>query len=119
MKRSVRWSSEGSAIFLALEREIACGIIGAYEEERAQCAQVISMWVDPGFRRAGVGKGLMDAVVEWARCRAVHELKLMVTSVNPGAIAFYERLGFRMTGKTAVYPNDPSITEYEMVRALR
>jgi ribosomal protein S18 acetylase RimI-like enzyme len=39
----------------------------------------------------------------------------MVTSVNHGAIAFYERLGFRMTGKTEVYPNDATIKQYEMV----
>jgi len=117
MKRSVRWSSDGSVAFLAMDVVVGCGIIGAYEEN-AQCAQVISMWVDPEFRRAGVGKALIDAVVDWAGSRAVRELKLMVTSVNQGAIAFYKRLGFRMTGKTAVYPNDAAITEYEMVRAL-
>ena len=118
MKRSVRWSSDGSAAFLAMDGDVARGIVGAYEEN-AQCAQVISMWVDPEFRRAGVGKALIDAVVEWAGSRTVRELKLMVTGVNPGAIAFYERLGFRMTGTTAVYPNDATITEYEMVLKLR
>jgi ribosomal protein S18 acetylase RimI-like enzyme len=118
MKRAVRWSSEGSAMFLAYEGEIACGIIGSFEEEDPQGAQVISMWVDPGFRRAGVGKALIEAVVDWARSRAVRELKLMVTSVNRGALAFYERMGFRMTGETAVYPNDATITEYEMVRTV-
>jgi ribosomal protein S18 acetylase RimI-like enzyme len=75
------------------------------------------MWVDPAFRRAGVGKALIDAIVNWAWSRGVLELKLMVTSANPGAIAFYERMGFKMTGETAVYPNDSTITEYEMVRA--
>ena len=118
MKRSVRWSSDGSAIFLAMNGAVGCGIVGAYEAEDAQCAQVISMWVDPEFRRAGVGNALIDAVVEWAGSRSVPVLKLMVTSVNPGAIAFYERLGFSMTGKTGVYPNDATITEYEMMRAL-
>jgi ribosomal protein S18 acetylase RimI-like enzyme len=118
MKRSVRWSSDGSAIFLVMDGDVGCGIIGAFEEEDPQRAQIISMWVDPGFRRAGVGKALIDAVVDWAGSRAVCELKLMVTSVNEGAIAFYERMGFRMTGKTAMYPNDAAITEYEMVRAL-
>lgn len=119
MKRSVRWSSDGSAIFLALDGDIGCGIIGAFEEDNAQRAQVISMWVDPGFRRGGVGKGMMDAVVDWARSRAVRELRLMVTSVNQGAIAFYQRMGFRLTGKTAVYPNDPTITEFEMALTLQ
>lgn len=118
MKRAVRWSSEGSAMFLAYEGGAACGIIGSFEEENPQRGQVISMWVDPGFRRAGVGKALIEAVVDWARSRAVLELKLMVTSVNQGAIAFYEHLGFRMTGESAVYPNDATITEYEMMRTV-
>jgi ribosomal protein S18 acetylase RimI-like enzyme len=48
----------------------------------------------------------------------MRDVKLMVTSVNHGAIAFYERLGFRMTGKTEVYPNDATIKQYEMVRVL-
>ncbi|MGC2616929.1 MAG: GNAT family N-acetyltransferase [Terracidiphilus sp.] len=111
MKRSVRWSSNGSAMFLAMDGAVACGIVGAYEEEQARHAHVISMWVDPEFRRADVGKALIDAVVEWAASRAMPELKLMVTSVNPGAIAFYERLGFSKTGNTAVYPNDYGIRD--------
>jgi ribosomal protein S18 acetylase RimI-like enzyme len=41
-----------------------------------------------------------------------------VTSVNHGAIAFYEQLGFRMTGKMEVYPNDASIKQCEMVMVL-
>jgi ribosomal protein S18 acetylase RimI-like enzyme len=117
MKRSVRWSSEGAAMLLAFEGDVACGIIGSYQEEDPKRAQIISMWVDPAFRRAGVGKALIDAIVNWAWSRGVLELKLMVTSANPGAIAFYERMGFKMTGETAVYPNDSTITEYEMVRA--
>lgn len=119
LKRSVRWSSDGSVGFLALAGERACGMIFCFEgeEERLQ-GHVVSMWVDPEFRRAGIGKELIHSVVSWARSRRMQELKLMVTSVNDGAIAFYERLGFRMTGKTGPYPNDPAITEFEMVLAV-
>jgi GNAT superfamily N-acetyltransferase len=116
-KRAVRWSSDGSAIFLAVDGDAGCGIIGAYEE-KGRCAQVISMWVAPVARRAGVGKRLVDTVADWARSRGTRELKLMVTSVNHGAIAFYKRMGFGMTGKTSVYPNDAAITEYEMELSL-
>jgi ribosomal protein S18 acetylase RimI-like enzyme len=65
-----------------------------------------------------VGKALIDAVRSWAATQKVHELRLMVTSVNPGATRFYERLGFRKTGRTEPYPNDPAIFEYEMVLEL-
>jgi ribosomal protein S18 acetylase RimI-like enzyme len=76
------------------------------------------MWVDPGYRRAGVGKKLIDAVIAWNRSRGVRELVLMVTDVNAEAIAFYERLGFAKTGVTEQYPNDPAIIEYEMMLPL-
>jgi ribosomal protein S18 acetylase RimI-like enzyme len=37
-----------------------------------------------------------------------------VTSCNHGAIAFYERNGFSLTGNAEPYPHDPSLIEYEM-----
>jgi ribosomal protein S18 acetylase RimI-like enzyme len=119
MKRSVRWSSDGFAAYLAFDGERACGMVFTFAEEQdPHRAQILSMWVDPEVRRAGVGRMLIDAALAWAESRHVRDVKLMVTSVNDAAIAFYERLGFRRTGKTAVYPNDASITEYEMVRAI-
>jgi ribosomal protein S18 acetylase RimI-like enzyme len=118
--RAERWGGEGDdAIFLAFDGEAVCGIVGSYvEPERVERAQVISMWVAPEYRRAGVGKALIDAVAEWNRPRGIRELVLRVTSVNSGAIAFYERLGFAKTGVMGEYPNDASIIEYEMVLAL-
>ncbi|MGO9434018.1 MAG: GNAT family N-acetyltransferase [Terracidiphilus sp.] len=119
INRSVRWSSDGFIAYLASEGENACGLVACYTDEQDPGrAHVISMWVDPKYRRAGVGTALIDGLKAWASNRGVAQLKLMVTSVNRGAIAFYERLGFRMTGKTGPYPNDPAITEYEMTLAL-
>lgn len=118
-KRAMRWSSGASAGFLAFDGDRGCGMVFSFAEELdPQRAQVVSMWVAPEVRREGVGKRLLETVLEWARGREMRDVKLMVTSVNHGAIAFYERLGFRMTGKTEVYPNDATIKQYEMVLAL-
>lgn len=119
-RRAARWGGEGDdAMFLAFDGESACGIVGSYvEPENPQRAQVISMWVDPVYRRTGVGNELIDAVIAWNRPRGVREILLMVTSVNTGAISFYERLGFSKTGVIGEYPNDPAITEYEMMLNL-
>jgi ribosomal protein S18 acetylase RimI-like enzyme len=81
-------------------------------------AHVVSMWVDPAFRRAGIGRMLIDALGKWATSRGLRELRLMVTSVNRGGIDFYERIGFRMSGAIRPYPNDPAIVEYEMLLPL-
>lgn len=121
VKRAARWGSDGrDAIFLAFEDEASCGIVGSQgEAENPQVAHVISMWVDPEFRRAGVGRALIDTVVEWNRSLGVRVVKLMVTSVSQGAMRFYEEMGFRMTGVTGPYPNDPAIIEFEMEFAVR
>jgi len=119
-RRAARWGGdENDAMFMAFEGGTVCGIVGSYvEPEQRERAQVISMWVDPAYRRAGAGKKLIDAVAAWNRSRGVRELALMVTCVNTGAIAFYEGLGFLKTGVTAEYPNDRAIIEYEMMLPL-
>lgn len=116
-RRASRWGGDANdAIFLAFEGEAVCGIVGSYREpEGGERAQVISMWVDPAHRRSRVGKALIDTVVEWNRKCGVRELVLMVTSVNTGAMEFYEQLGFAKTGVTEQYPNDPAIIEHEMM----
>lgn len=119
-RSAARWGGdENDAMFMAFEGGTVCGIVGSYvEPEQRERAQVISMWVDPAYRRAGAGKKLIDAVAAWNRSRGVRELALMVTCVNTGAIAFYEGLGFLKTGVTAEYPNDRAIIEYEMMLPL-
>lgn len=56
-------------------------------------AELISMWVDPAVRGAGVGDALVDAVVDWAAGLG-RSTYLMVRSDNARAIAAYERAGF-------------------------
>jgi ribosomal protein S18 acetylase RimI-like enzyme len=122
-RRSERWTGDGSIGYLAMDESgngEACGLVACYSEEEdgVPRGHVISMWVDPAFRRAGVGIMLIDALSSWARSRGLRELKLMVTSVNRGAIDFYERIGFHKSGKTGPYPNDPAVIEYEMLLPL-
>lgn len=119
-RRVQRCSGGGrDAMFLAFEGEAVCGIAGSLADANSgERAQVVSMWVDPACRRGGVGKALIDTIVEWNRMRGVRELVLMVTSVNAGAMAFYERLGFVKTGVTEQYPNDAAIIEYEMMMEI-
>lgn len=120
IKRSVRWSSDGAIGYIAFDGDYSCGLVACYsEKEDPLRGHVISMWVDPAYRRSGVGKILIDALRDWARGRQMRELKLMVTSVNQGAIRFYEGIGFSSTGYRAPYPNDSSIEQFEMMLSLK
>jgi ribosomal protein S18 acetylase RimI-like enzyme len=119
IRRARRWSGEIGIGYLAMDEDEACGIAGAFLlENEVTKANLVSMWTAPSHRQRGVGRMLVNEVAEWARGRGARTLLLMVTSVNEGAMVFYERLGFQRTGRTEPYPNDPAIMEYEMSRCI-
>ncbi|MEO0606053.1 MAG: GNAT family N-acetyltransferase [Myxococcota bacterium] len=63
-------------------------------------AELISMWVEPGFRGQGVADALVAAVLDWAAGEGHASVVLDVKDDNPRAIAAYARLGFERVGPT-------------------
>jgi ribosomal protein S18 acetylase RimI-like enzyme len=76
------------------------------------------MWVDPRFRAAGVGRALVDAVVEQARASGKDRVVLHVMTGNAPASELYLRAGFLPTGRTVPHPHDDHILEAEMELVL-
>lgn len=60
----------------------------------ARGAELVSIAVDPGERRRGVGRAMLDLSRAELRSRGVKSWWLMVRTTNQAAIAFYERYGF-------------------------
>jgi RimJ/RimL family protein N-acetyltransferase len=52
------------------------------------------MYVVPEHRGRGVNGLIVEALYEWSRKRAVHEIRLEVFSDNAAAIRAYEKAGF-------------------------
>ena len=119
LKRADQWSGDNSAALLALDSEAPCGLACCFiiRDDPSQ-ADLVSMWVSAAHRRVGVGRALVNAVLDWARAKGVRRVHLMVTSNNDAAIKFYENLGFSFTGHTEPYPNDSNLFEYEMARQI-
>lgn len=119
VQRAAQWNGARSILYLALDGAAACGMAGSIldQDDRTR-AQLISMWTAPAHRQHGIGRLLVNEVLEWARLRGANTLHLLVTSNNHRAIAFYGRLGFTLTGRTEPYPNDPELLEYEMSRPI-
>ena len=66
-------------------------------------AELLSIAVDTSRRSNGVGRELTDAVARGLGERDVREFKVVVGADNRDANRFYERLGFRRAGRTAVH----------------
>jgi ribosomal protein S18 acetylase RimI-like enzyme len=115
---TARLTDDGSVNLLAVGGGSALGMTSARIEERPGTAHLLGMWVAPEARGRGVGRRLIDAIVEWAREREIHELGLWVTDANDPARALYGDTGFRPTGERQPLPSDPSIMESRLVRDL-
>lgn len=119
LRRAENWKGVAGAGFLAMDEDEACGIVGSFldESDRTQ-ARLVSMWTAPAHRMLGVGALLVSAAENWARGAGASAMSLMVTSHNPSAQMFYERLGYAFTGFQQPWPNDPEVREREMSRRL-
>ena len=50
--------------------------------------------VDENARGLGVGRALCEHILAYAREKGCYNVTLNVWNCNPGAMAFYDRLGF-------------------------
>lgn len=87
--------SDEQALFVAWA-DSAVGLAGTFFDEPDWV--VIAMWVDPEHRGKGLGRRLLDAVVDFQRVHGATESVLGVVDGNDGARALYERYGYRDNG---------------------
>jgi L-amino acid N-acyltransferase YncA len=59
---------------------------------------IIATYVNPSYRRQGVGQRLAEVVFENAGARGYEKLFTYVRADNAGALAFYSKLGFHIVG---------------------
>jgi GNAT superfamily N-acetyltransferase len=100
--------------FVAESGSAVVGTVSCGDGETTGVAALTAMWVDPGFRRQGIGALLVQRVIEWARETGYSQLVLWVVDGNDDAERLYARHGFRRTG--AQEEVRPGRLEYEMSR---
>ena len=70
-------------------------------------ADVMTMGVLPDFRGRGLGRVLMDALIDVARRWGSERVFLEVRESNAAAISLYENSGFEVVGRTKGYFRNP------------
>lgn len=56
---------------------------------------VFLIYVDPIYRRQGIGRELMSYVATWARAQGYTQIGLQVFTTNQPAIELYQQLGYQ------------------------
>jgi ribosomal protein S18 acetylase RimI-like enzyme len=70
-------------------------------------AELESVVVSANARRAGIGRALCRAVLDWSRSQGAIEVVLEVRANSTAAIALYTSLGFTFSASRPRYYRDP------------
>jgi ribosomal-protein-alanine N-acetyltransferase len=86
---------QGVSAFAAVAGAAVLGF--AFVERSGADANLLNLAVHPDHRRTGIGRRLVDAVLEQARAKRLRKLRLEVRETNVPAQIFYRTVGFRAT----------------------
>jgi [ribosomal protein S18]-alanine N-acetyltransferase len=74
--------------------------------------EILNFAVRLDLRRRGIGSALIGAVFEWGKSFGAEKVILEVRASNLGALHFYERFGFEVSGRRPRYyaaPGDDAL----------
>ena len=92
------------SLWLVEERDgVVAGYIGSQTVPPE--SDVMNVAVSPAFRRQGIGRSLLCALME--RLQGMESLTLEVRASNAPAIALYTQLGFQQVGRRPGYYIQP------------
>ena len=99
----------GELFLVAVKGRRVCGYILTCLGGRIYCAaELVSLAVDPRYRKKGVASALMDSTLRRLNRRGILRIHLMVKVTNRTAIRFYQRYGFQKSRLVRGYYEDGS-----------
>src|SRR2546427_11768648 len=93
----------GGVLLIAREKRAVVGVALAVYSPSAEEGRLLVLndfFVDPAWRRKGVGRALATRLLEEAKAMRVERIDLEVTPTNANAAAFWKSMGFRTGGAT-------------------
>ncbi len=103
-----RYFTPGTRILVAVADAEVVGMVAASLREEKnnlllqdrRCCYVDTIAVKDGYRRQGIGRGLMLALEEWSKEQGAQEIRFTVWQFNHAARIFYEELGYGVRSVT-------------------
>ncbi len=112
-------ADENAALFVAEHKGEIVGLIRISIRETPNLpifvprryAVISELVVKEGFRRHGVGRALLERAERWAIDQGVRQIELVVWEFNKGAIAFYEKHGYKTISRRMWKPLNQTLPE--------
>ena len=104
-----RWLSPGVTLVLEHDGSARGLVAGMHDAGEPAVVSLLSMWVHPHLRGSGAADALVKEHLAWARHEGAKLVRLDVMATNDRARRFYERHGFRLTGRQTLREADGRI----------
>ncbi|MFT4705626.1 MAG: GNAT superfamily N-acetyltransferase [Bradymonadia bacterium] len=96
-------ADDGCQVWVARIGEDIAGMVVGMQQWSVKFAGralwIEELYVDPAFRRRGLGAHLVEALVDWAAAAGYAGVELEAYRMNTGASVLYASLGFRRTAR--------------------
>lgn len=91
-------------------------VYGVRSKDRGEL-RLGGLWVEARYRHRGVGRHLVNALVDWAESKGFPSIGLWAPEHRPEVVALYRAAGFEPTGETRPMPGYPDRQLLEMRRS--
>lgn len=115
------WKNKIENMFFAIdEKDNLVGMVGCYQEKltkQKHIANIVSFYINPNFRRQGLGRELIKTAIDFAKTKKeIEKVQLGVITTQKPAIELYKSIGFVIIGeqKMALKVDDKFYDEYLM-----
>jgi GNAT superfamily N-acetyltransferase len=102
------YTAPRAAFFVARLDGVVVGSVGVDRLDGGM-AELHRLYLDAGLRGRGLGRALVDVVLDWCRRAGIRHLVLWSDTRFDRAHALYERMGFTRTGERTL-PEDVNDT---------
>lgn len=109
MRLRAIFSSGDNCVFVACHENIVVGWVHAFYGLRLESASFVEIGglvVDAGFRNKGLGRLLVNRVLEWAKIKGIERIRVRSNVVRKETHRFYQILGFKELKEQKVFALD-------------
>ena len=88
-------------LWLVVESPASGRLVGVVDVKKENWREAAFLWniaMDRAYRGQGIGRELMDRVIEWGRREGLRAIILETQTNNWPACCFYQRFGFELSG---------------------
>ena len=96
-RRSIHEADQREQVLVAIDTDRVIAVAGS-EMTVDYCAEVGALYVEVQYQRLGVGRRLLEHLIDLYKNRHVPKLHIAVLATNQPARRFYERMGGREVG---------------------